>query len=57
MIIELVGPPASGKSTIAYFLETTHGLKRIRVQNRFELLFLNILFFLKYPRKKREWKP
>jgi len=49
MIIELVGPPCSGKSTLAQMLEKEHGFTRIKIKNNFELVFLNMFFIIKYP--------
>ncbi|MAZ41016.1 hypothetical protein CL654_02775 [bacterium] len=49
MIIELVGPPGSGKSTLARTLEETTPYKKVRVSSKHELLWLNIIFFFKYP--------
>tara|TARA_Y100000310_G_scaffold341747_1_gene441912 strand:- start:10431 stop:11048 length:618 start_codon:yes stop_codon:yes gene_type:complete len=49
MIIELVGPPASGKSTVARALEKDTRFKRARINKRRELIWLNILFLIKHP--------
>jgi len=49
MIIELVGPPASGKSTYARTILKEIGFERLLIRTKKELLYLNIMFILKYP--------
>ena len=51
MIIELYGPPCSGKTTFSNELEQKNlGFKRVQVNTRGELLYLNILFLFKHPK-------
>ena len=49
MIIELFGLPGSGKSTLARSLESSGEASRVRIESRSELLFLNLLFFVRHP--------
>lgn len=49
MIVELCGLPASGKSTFARELARHNVFTRIKIKRKSELLWFNVLFFLRYP--------
>lgn len=49
MIIELFGLPGSGKTTLARKVQENSDFKVIKVSNRKELIFLNLIYFLKHP--------
>lgn len=49
MIIELVGLPGSGKTTFAKRLAERDGWTLVSVRGRGEILFFNLLFFLRHP--------
>ena len=49
MIIELVGPPASGKTTLARTLSLRLGFPIVKIAGKGELLILASLFALKHP--------
>jgi hypothetical protein len=49
MIVELYGLPASGKSTLARKMAEDEGYIVVKAGNKAELLFYNLLFFIKHP--------
>lgn len=49
MIIELVGPPASGKTTLARTLSERLGFPIVKIDDKSELLVLAFLFASKHP--------
>lgn len=49
MIIELVGLPASGKSTFVRDFLQEKGFTRVLIKTKKELLYLNFIFILKHP--------
>ena len=51
MILEFYGLPGSGKSTVARYLKKTRGFKVIKIENKRELFFYNLIFLFKYPVK------
>jgi broad-specificity NMP kinase len=48
MVIEFCGLPGAGKSTIARAL-LKHGLVRVRIRNKGELLWYNLVYLCMYP--------
>ena len=51
MIVEFFGLPATGKTSIALKLSDGREWKIVKVYSRFELLWLNAIFVVKYPRQ------
>ncbi|MGD0976853.1 MAG: glycosyltransferase [Minisyncoccia bacterium] len=49
MIIELFGLPASGKTTLAELIQEKTGFKIIKISNKTELFFYNIIYFIEHP--------
>lgn len=49
MIIELVGLPGSGKTTFARSLTAGDRFSRVRIENKLELVWYNLLFFFRFP--------
>ncbi|MBI5913470.1 hypothetical protein HY839_03475 [Candidatus Azambacteria bacterium] len=49
MIIELYGLPGTGKTTVAKKIEERTDFKIVAIKNKGELVWLNIIFFLKHP--------
>lgn len=49
MIIELFGLPATGKTTLAKKIESGSDFKIVKVKNKGELFWYNVLFFLLHP--------
>lgn len=49
MIVELYGPPASGKSTFAKKLRRELEYERVRIVSRWKLVWYNVLFLCMHP--------
>ncbi len=49
MISELIGLPATGKSTLARLLVSKGVIKRSRIENPLSLLFWNAVFWVRFP--------
>ena len=51
MIIELLGMPGAGKTTLAQRIEDSTDFKIIRIKNKKELLKYNLIYLIKHPIK------
>lgn len=49
MIVELYGPPASGKTTFAKRLRNEAGYERVRITSRWKLVWYNLIFLCTHP--------